>query len=329
MNYLNLGKTDIKISKLGFGAWAIGGGTWWGNVDDELSKTTIHQALELGFNLIDTAPVYGFGHSENIVGQAVKDRRDKVIISTKCGLNWDTARHGSPQLSRDGYNISRNLSADSIQVDLDESLKRLGTDYIDIYITHWQSAPDFPTPISETMGKLMEMKQAGKIRAIGASNVDADILREYLKYGQLDIIQQRYSMLDRKDEPLLKLCEEHDISFMAYSPLEQGLFTGKFTRDYKIPEGSVREMRVWFRPQNFKLAWDMMDKWQPICEQYSCTMSQLAIAWTAAQSPNLQVLTGARKPEQVKDNAGGANINLSPETIALMRSLAESITPIE
>ena len=329
MKYFSLGKTDVQISKLGFGAWAIGGGTWWGDVDDELSKSTIHEALELGFNLIDTAPVYGFGHSESIVGQAVQGRRDKVIISTKCGLNWDPARQGSPQLSRDGYNISRNLSAASIQKDLEDSLTRLGTDYVDIYITHWQATPDFPTPISETMGKLMEMKQAGKIRAIGASNVDADMIREYLKYGQLDIIQQRYSMLDRKDEPLLKLCEENDISFMAYSPLEQGLFTGKFTRDYKIPEGSVREMRVWFKPQNFQIAWDMMDKWGPICKEYGCTMSQLAIAWTAAQSPNLQVLTGARKPEQIKDNAGGADINLSHGTVALMREMAEAAVAVE
>ena len=329
MDYIKLGKTDMQISKLGFGAWAIGGGTWWGEVDDRQSVATIHEALELGFTLVDTAPVYGFGHSERVVGEAVRGRRDKVVVSTKCGLNWDCARPGAPQMSRDGYDIKRNLSADSIQKDLEDSLARLGTDYIDLYITHWQSLPEFPVPIEETMGKLIELKKQGKIRAIGASNVDADMIREYLKFGQLDIIQQRYSILDRANEPLLRLCEEHEISFMAYSPLEQGLLTGKFPRDYKIPEGSVREARVWFRPQNFQNAWDMMDRLAAICKQYGCTMSQLAIAWTAAQSDHLQVLIGARKPEQVRDNAGGIGVVLSAETIAQMRAMAEATPAVE
>ena len=329
MKQIKLGNTDIKISKLGLGAWAIGGGSWWGLNDDSESVATIHAALDSGFNLVDTAPVYGFGHSEEVVGRALSDRRSKAVLSTKCALYWGEERGGSLHLQRDGQTVYRNLSAKSIQRDLESSLKRLGTDYIDILITHWQSVPEFPIPVSETVGALVEMKRQGKIRAIGASNVNADIIKEYLKHGELDIIQERYTMLDRKTEALFNLCRENNITIMAYSPLEQGLFTGKYGREYVPEENSVRSQRAWFKPENFRRAWDMMDKWPALCEKYSCTMSQLAIAWTAAQAEHLQVLVGARKVSQVEDNARGSEIELSSEDVAFMRRLAEETVAAE
>jgi methylglyoxal reductase len=329
LDSIRLGKTDIMISKLGLGAWAIGGGSWWGENDDRESAATIHEAIALGINLVDTAPVYGFGHSEEVVGNAIRDRRGQVILSTKCGLNWDEKRRGSFHFSRDGYTVDRNLTAASLRQDLEDSLRRLGTDYIDLYITHWQAAPDFPTAVAETMGALAEMKRQGKIRAIGASNVNADIVREYLRHGQLDIIQERYSMLDRKTEQLFGLCKENGITIMAYSPLEQGLFTGKYPRDYRIPKDSVREARVWFRQGNLQKAWDMMEQWKPLCEKYGCTAAQLAIAWTSAQAENLQVLCGARKPAQIQDNVGGGALRLESGDLEKLRSLAEATLPEE
>ena len=319
--------SGFEITKLGLGAWAIGGGSWWGENDDQQSIDTVHEALSLGINLVDTAPAYGFGHSEEVVGRAIAGRRDKVILTTKCGLNWDEDRQGSPHLVRDGRSVHRNLTPASLRKDLENSLRRLGTDYIDVYITHWQAAPEFPVPVAETMAALMEMKKQGKIRAIGASNVDEATVREYAKHGTLDLIQERYTMLDRKTEKLFGVCRELGVAIMAYSPLEQGLFTGKYPRDYQIPGGSVREARFWFKPENLGKAWDMMEKWAPLCEKYGCSMAELAIAWTGAQAEFLQVLCGARKVEQIRDNVKGADVRLSAEDLAYLRGLAEEISP--
>lgn len=327
MNYIDLTNSDIRISKLGLGSWAIGGGTYWGDNNDTESVAAIHAALERGINLVDTAPVYNFGHSETVVGQAIRDRRDRVILSTKCGLNWDENRRGSPHSQDRGYQVHRNLTADSIRKDVENSLRRIGTNYIDICITHWQAAESFPTPIEETMTELMRMKQEGLIRAIGASNVNEQIVEEYLKYGQLDIIQERYSMLDRKNERLFRFCQDRGISIMAYSPLEQGLLTGKYKRNFLDASGGARLGKPWYQPENLAKLWDMMDQWKPLCEKYGCTLAQLAIAWTAAQAPNLQILCGGRKPEQIIDNAGGGEIHLSEEDLAFMTGLAQKTAP--
>lgn len=328
MKGITLGKTGVVISKLGLGSWAIGGGSYWGDNNDEESIRTIHAALDNGINLIDTAPVYGFGHSERVVGQAVRDRRPQVLIATKCGLNWDEARKGSFH-SRDGaHTVYRNLTAPSIRRDVEDSLDRLGTDYIDICITHWQAAPEFPTPVEETVGELVKMKEEGLIRAIGASNVSEDIVREYLRYGQLDIIQERYSMLDRKNEKLFQLCWDEGIAVMAYSPLEQGLLTGKYPRGFADTSGSARLGKEWFQPKPLGQLWDMMDQWSPLCEKYDCTLAQLAIAWTAAQADNLQVLCGGRTLGQIMDNVRGGELQLDTQDAAYMRTLAETAAPL-
>lgn len=323
MNYIELKHSNIRISKLGLGSWAIGGGTYWGENNDAESVKTIHTALEQGINVVDTAPVYNFGHSEEVVGKAIRDRRDKVILATKCGLNWDENRGGYRHSQDRGHQVYRNLTPASIRKDVQDSLRRIGTDYIDICITHWPAVPEFPTPIEETMGELMKMKQEGLIRAIGASNVNEQIVEEYLKYGQLDIIQERYSMLDRKNERLFRFCQDRDISIMAYSPLEQGLLAGKYKRDFKNESGGGRMGKPWYQPENLAKLWDMMDRWKPLYEKYDCTMSQLVIAWTAAQATNLQVLCGCRKPEQILDDVRGGEITLCEEDIKFMTSLAE------
>ncbi|NMA23523.1 MAG: aldo/keto reductase, partial [Spirochaetales bacterium] len=220
METRRIGKSDLYASILSMGAWAIGGGTWWGDNDDNISIKSIHKSLEYGVNWIDTAPVYGFGYSEEIVGKALKGRRDKAILSTKCGLQWYD-EGGTKHFSKEGYNVYRDLSPKALRRDLEYSLKRLNTDYIDIYYTHWQSVEPSFTPIEESMNELMKMKKEGKIRAIGASNVSLDNLKEYVKYGQLDVIQEKYSMLDRRIEnELLPFCENNGIILQAYSPIE-------------------------------------------------------------------------------------------------------------
>ena len=239
MQNISIGKSGIEVPFLGMGTWAIGGGSWWGDNDDALSVKAIETAVEQGIRWIDTAPIYGLYHSEKVVGEALKHiDRDKVVLSTKCGLEW---RHETPVLHKvvDGTAVYRDLSAQSIIEDVEESLKRLGTDHLDVLYTHWQS-PDFSVfPLEETVEAMMKLKEQGKIRAIGASNVTADIIRGYCKYGQLDVIQEKYSLLTRRiEKQLLPTCKELGVSIQAYSPLEQGLLTGKVTMDTTSPRAA-------------------------------------------------------------------------------------------
>jgi len=325
MNTRKIGKSNLNATVLAMGAWAIGGGSWWGENDDEMSIRTIHKALELGINWIDTAPVYGFSHSEEVVGKALKGIRNQVIISTKCGLQWYN-KEGSKHFSKDGHTVYRDLSPQGIRRDLEYSLKRLNTDYIDIYYTHWQSVDPGFTPIEETMNELMKMKKEGKIRAIGASNVSLDNLKEYTQYGQLDVIQEKYSMLDRRiEKELLPFCEKNQITLQTYSPIEQGLLTGKVKSDYVAKPGEVRENSKWWLPENIKLAINMMAKWEDLTKKYNCTIGNLVIQWTAAQSENINVLIGARKLEHIEENIKAASIILEESDIKQMTQDADYI----
>ncbi|WP_101696713.1 aldo/keto reductase [Clostridium minihomine] len=324
MKTRKIGQSDLEAGILSLGAWAIGGGSWWGENDDELSIKTIHSALDKGLTWIDTAPVYGFGHSEEVVGKALKDRRSRAILSTKCGLQWRN-QQGSDSFSRDGHEVYRNLSAQSIRQDLEDSLRRLQTDYIDIYYTHWQARKGGAS-IEETMTELLKMKQEGKIRVIGASNVNTAHLDEYLKYGRLDVIQEKFSMVDRRIESeLLPYCEEHQITLQTYSPLEQGLLTGKIRMDYVIPAGSVHENKFWWIAENRKLVIDMLNGWSDLTEKYGCAMGNLVIAWTAARSEQINVLGGARKLEQVEENAKAGDLILDKADLDRMTRDADAI----
>lgn len=319
MRYMKIGKSDIEVSKIALGTWAIGGGSWWGDNDDMESIKTIHAALDLGINFVDTAPVYGMGHSEEVVGKAIADRRNKVILSTKCGLMFDRTE-GSYYFSRDGKDVYKNLSKGAIIDSVEQSLRRLNTDYIDILYTHWQAVEPFLVPVEETMEALMTLKKQGKIRAIGGSNMSPWHIEEYIKYGELDIIQEKYSLIDKRVEKEILPCStQHGVTFQAYSPLEQGLLTGKIRKDFVPEQGSSREGKKWYRPENLPKIVDGVDSWKNLCDKYNCTYGNLAIAWVAAQNPLVNVLCGARKVEQITDNAKAGDIILAPEDVEQMR----------
>ncbi|NBK25176.1 MAG: aldo/keto reductase, partial [Spirochaetia bacterium] len=271
MNQIEIGSKNMKISKMGLGTWAIGGGPAWnGDLDTQVCIDTICEAVDVGINLIDTAPGYNFGNSEVIVGKALKqlDRKD-VIIETKCGIVW--GRQGSLFNKVGDIQLYKNLTPESILEEIEQSLERLGTDYIDIYMTHWQSVEPFFTPIAETMEVLKDLKGKGIIKSIGAANVDIGHIKEYLKYGELDIVQGKYNILDRAVESdLIPLCLENNIVLQAYSPLEQGLLTGTIARDY-IPTGA-RANKKWFQKEHIGSVIDMMDEWKPLCEKYECSI---------------------------------------------------------
>jgi len=324
MEQREIGKSGIFAPAIGLGCWAIGGGSWWGENDDALSVATICRAFDLGIRWVDTARVYGFGHSEEVVGRALKELpRDQVILSTKCALQWRN-KEGEFHFSRDGREVYRNPSPASIRKDVEDSLRTLKTDYIDVLFTHWQCREYGRVPVSETMGELLKMKKEGLIRAIGASNVDLRVLKDYVDAGQLDVIQEKCSILDRKPEQeLLPFCEAHGISLQTYSPLEQGLLAGKTPDNYIPKPGEVREGRAWWQPEGIRLANEMLRSWHGLTEKYGCTLTQLCVRWNSLLSPCVHVLCGARKPQQIEDTAQALAIPLTREDFLRMRSDAD------
>lgn len=320
-----IGNSGIYASALALGCWAIGGGEWWGANDDQVSIDTIHRAVELGINWMDTARVYGFGHSEAIVGKALKEiARDQVILSTKCGIQWYDDG-GELHFIKEGHFVRRDLSPKAIRRDLELSLKTMGTDYIDVYYTHWQCKTYGLVPVADTMNELLKMKQEGKIRAIGASNVNLQVLNDYIDVGQLDVIQEKLSIVDRRPErELLPFCEKHNILLQTYSPIEQGLLAGKASNDYIPKKGDVRDGKFWWKSENIRIVNEMLAGWSDLTEKYHCTLANLCVKWNSMLSPNINVLCGARKVEQMEDTAKSLEIPLSKADFLRMKADADA-----
>ena len=308
MRYRVLGQSGIEASVVAFGAWAVGG-WFWGGCDDTESISAIRRGLDLGMNFVDTAPIYGQGRSEEVVGKAIKGCRDEVVLATKCGLVWWDDSKGNHFVTVEGKPVHRYLGAESIRHEIEQSLRRLQTDYIDLYQTHWQDAT---TPIAETMGTLLELKGEGKIRAIGVSNATVEQMDEYRKAGPVDADQERYSMLDRAMEGgQLAYADRENIAVLAYSPLAQGLLTGKVTADRELPEGDLRAGDPWFKVENRTRILAFLEEIRPIADEHGATLAQLALAWTLARPGLTHALAGARNPAQVDENAGAADMDLS------------------
>lgn len=327
MKKQRIGKTDIEVSAISLGTWSMGGDAQWGVQDDEGSLKAIDAALENGITLIDTAPAYGFGHSEELVGQAIKRyKREDIVIETKCGVWWKDDQ-GTKILSRDGKTIRRNLSRPAMLQEIDDSLMRLGVDYIDIYVTHQQPLPPFQVEIREIMGTLTELKKAGKIRAIGVSNATLEQLQEYLQYGQVDLVQERYSMLDQKKvRSFLPLCADHQITVQAYTPLEQGLLTGKIGMDYVVDPANVRNKISWFQPEKRCHVLSMLNGWQDLCQKYACETTELVIAWTLSGYEKTNVICGGRKVPHVLGYIRGGGLDLDKDDIERMNRDIENCT---
>ena len=325
MQYRKLGETGIEISAVGLGTWAIGGGPWWGASDDDLSVKTIHAALDSGINLIDTAPAYGFGRSEEVVGKALQDRRDRAVIATKCGLWW-TDETGPVHFELDGIKVRRSLEPRTLRLEVEQCLRRLRTDRIDLMQTHWQAVEPLKTPIADTMACLLALRDEGKIRAIGVSNAICAEMDEYRAAGVLASCQPRYSMLDRRIEAdILPYSRERNIVVLAYSPLEQGLLTGKIGTERTFSETEYRNMIPWFQPEKRARVLAMLAGWRDLTDKYACSLAQLVIAWTISQPGLTCALCGARKPENAIENAGGGNVTLDAADILRMRQDVERL----
>lgn len=322
MKYQQLKGTDIKIPCMTLGAWGMGGGTAWGDVDDAQSVRLIHQALDYGINAVDTAPVYGAGHSEVVLGKALQGKRDKYIISTKCGLQWRDEQ-GKFEYSRDGNSVYRNLSAASIRQDLEDSMKRLGVDYIDIYFTHRQ--PATLAEVAETAGALAEMQKQGKIRAVGISQASPEYLAEYLRTVPVVMVQEQFNLIERKNEAYIVACEQHGVLFQGFSPLARGLLTGKIGMDYVLDKADARAVIGWFAPEKRKLVLEMLDGMQPLCKKYDCSVAVLMCAWALGYAENYNMLFGARRIESLTDTVKAASLQLEAADRAEMDAAAQRL----
>lgn len=313
----------MMASVVGLGTWVLGGGAVWGaDTEDAESIRTIQAAVDAGINLIDTAPAYGWGRSEEVVGKAIRGRRDRVILATKCGL-WTDDERGSYFTELDGRVMRRSLRPDTIKIEVERSLRRLGVDCIDLYQTHWPSVPPDLTPIAETMACLETLREEGKVRAIGVCNVSLGELKEHLEKGGVVTDQFRYSMLHRDAEAeILPFCREHGISTLTYMSLEQGLLTGKVGMDrvYRPTEFRSNEAwNPWHALPNRRRVLDLLEGWRDLATRYGCALAPLVIAWTLAQEGLTHVLVGGRTVAQVLENARGGEVNLDPADVERMR----------
>lgn len=327
MERTTLGTSDVEVSSIVFGAWAIGG--WmWGGTDEGQSVAAIRRAIDLGVSSIDTAAIYGYGRSEKLVARALAELpRENVEILTKFGLRWDReegqryftwsdAEHGT----RDIY---RNARRDSIIEECDASLRRLGTDYIDLYQCHRR---DPTTPLEEMMEAFDRLLDAGKIRAAGVSNFTVDDLAACLKMGPIASIQPPYSMVNPGIEhDLLPYCRQHTVGVLAYSPLQRGLLTGKIEPDQTFAAGDHRARDPFFRPQNVRRVNDFLEGLQPVAGAHGITLAQLVIAWTVQQAGVTAALVGARDPRQAEENAGAAGVSLDPAELQRIDDLRRRI----
>ncbi len=311
MEKRTLGTSGIHISPIIMGTWQAGKRMWVGIEDSETIKA-IRSGFEAGITTVDTAEVYGTGHSEQIVAQALKDVRSQVVYATKVFAN--------------------HLKYDQVIEACDRSLANLQTDYIDLYQIHWASGTwnSEIVPIAETMAALNHLKQMGKIRAIGVSNFSKVQLEEASQYGRIDSLQPPYSLFWRKIEPdLTNYCLEHKISILAYSSLAQGLLTGKFKRDHKFTEGDHRVSNKLFNGENFERSQLAIEKLQPIATHYQTTLGNLALAWLIFDSssrPQVNAIAGARNAEQSVQNAKAAQLKLTEIDWLEIEAIGRSVT---
>lgn len=305
METRQFGKTGMRITPIGFGAWAIGGGNWefgWGPQDDQQSIAAIRRAIDLGMNWIDTAAVYGLGHSEEIVGQAIKGMAQRPYIFTKCSMVWN-----------DQGQISHSLKADSIRREAENSLRRLGIDVIDLYQIHW---PDPDPEIEEGWSTLAALKREGKVRHIGVSNFNVEQLRRAEAIAPVETLQPPCSLLERDVErDVLPYCLERQIGVIVYSPMYSGLLTGAMTRERiaRMPEDDWRKRDPQFQEPLLTRNLELVERLRQVAARYGRTPGEVAIAWTLRLPAVTGAIVGARSPEQVAGIIGAGEFRLTDE----------------
>ena len=307
MKMRSLGTSEIQITPIVMGTWQAGKRMWVG-IEDSESIEAIRAAYNAGITTVDTAEIYGEGHSEQIVAKALGDVRDKVVYASKVFAN--------------------HLKYDQVIEACDRSLQNLNTDYIDLYQIHWPSGSfnSEVVPIEETMNALNKLKEQGKIRAIGVSNFSRTQLEAAAQHGRIDSLQPPYSLFWRQVETdAMPYCVANNISILAYSSLAQGLLTGKFGLDHKFAEGDHRAKNKLFQGENYQKVQTALEQLRPIAGSHNCTLAQLSLAWLIAQ-PQTNAIAGARNAQQAKDNAKAVSVNLSPDELKEIDRIGKQVT---
>ena len=308
MDTRQLGQTDLHITPIGFGAWAIGGGEWaggWGAQDDQESIAAIQRALDLGINWIDTAPAYGLGRSEEVVARALKGRSERPYIFTKCAIRW-----------REDRSIYNSLTAASVREEVENSLRRLQTDVIDLYQIHW---PDPANEIEEAWSTMADLQREGKIRYLGVSNFSVEQLRRMQAIAPVASLQPPYSLLKPQvEDELLPFCLEQQIGVIVYSPMMSGLLTGKMTREriMNMPDDDWRRNAPEFQEPQLTRNLELVEVLRSIGERHGRSPGEVAIAWTLRHPAVTGAIVGARRPSQIEGTVGAADFRLSPEELA-------------
>jgi myo-inositol catabolism protein IolS len=298
MQQRRLGSSQVSVSEIGLGTWGMSG-AFWGAADDAESIRVIHQALDLGVTLVDTAEAYGWGHAEEVVGKALAGRREKAVIATKAAPN-----HLEP--------------AEAVKA-LEGSLKRLQTDYVDVYFIHW---PNPDVPLGATMDAFERLRADGRIRALGVSNFGPKEMDAARQHGVIDVLQPPYNMLWREVEAAtLPYCREHNIGVMPYSGLAQGLLTGALSRNTNFVEGDERRTTVLFQPGTYERALDAVEGLRPIAAKYGKSVPQLAIQWLSSRPGVSAPLLGARTVHEMKENAGSVGWFVAEADVAEINRL--------
>lgn len=326
MEYRKLGNSDLEVSAITFGAWAAGG--WmWGSTDRNDAIEAIKASYDAGVTSIDTAPIYGQGTSEEIVGEGIRSiSRDKVQILTKFGMRWDLAKGTLAMQSKNNsgkdIDIYKYAGKESVIYECEQSLKRLGTDYIDLYQIHW---PDVTTPIEETFEAVSRLIEQGKVRFAGVCNYNIQQMAEAEQTLKLVSNQIPFSMVNRGiEDETVPYCIANHKSILAYSPLERGLLTGKITSDYQFQEGDHRASHPHFQPDFIQKTNQLLNQIKLIAEEHNATLGQLVLRWTIERPGITIALAGARNAEQAVQNAKAIDINLSKEEIETIDDLVKS-----
>lgn len=314
MHKRKLGSTDLALTTVGLGTWAIGG-PWdfgWGPQDDDQSIATIRRALDLGINWIDTAPAYGLGHSEEVVGRAIKGRRDAIILATKCGRVWDDPSSRS---------VWGSLKPASVRKEAEASLRRLQVDVIDLYQIHW---PDPEEDVELAWEEIARMIDEGKIRHAGVSNFTVDQIKRVQSIHPVASLQPPYSMVERGVERnLLDYCLEQEIGVIVYSPMQAGLLTGKFSRRLRddLPADDWRRASRHFREPQFSATVQLVERLRPIAENAGRSLPELAIAWVLRRPAVTAAIVGARRPDQIEETANAGDWELTSAEIDSIEEL--------
>lgn len=325
MRYQKLGNTDIDVSVIALGTWGLGGGSVWTDRDSTVEDTRnlLDICREYGVNYIDTAPVYGTGASEELLGRALKGRRQDFILQSKCSLNWRN-EGGNFHYERDGYTVNNDTRAAAVKKDVEDSLCRMQTDYLDSVIVHYVCGS---FPVEETVGALEDLVREGKIRTYGLSNSQPADLAAYRRVGgKVSVVQEFFSILSPfHGREYFEMCRKNNTVFQTYGVLEEGFLTSPAFLDKEFAKTDIRSRLPWVAPEKKEGLRRAFALWAPMCEEYHCSYAALVEAWALSQYDRMSLLVGMRRASSVEDTAKCLDIKLKAEGIKRMEEAVKAI----